>query len=220
MNSLQTEKLFYEIIPMWFIAPIVSFIVTLALGWLLFKWKSDDDFANLKNQNMWKLITIACSCYVAFSIGSNNVANIAGPVSNMINNELNLQSGASGALIPLISIFLIAPWFGIGSSFLGHRVLETTGKEIVSIGLLSAILVSTVTATILLMASLIRGIPTSLVQMNTFAIIAVGLLKLGYKNVIWSRTVLKLFTTWIVAPLIAFGLSLLFMLISENIGLI
>ncbi len=55
------------------------------------------------------------SMYVAFSIGSNNVANAAMPIASMKANELGI---------------------GIGNSLFGYKILKKTGrKSCFSVGL-------------------------------------------------------------------------------------
>ena len=120
----------------------------------------------------------------AFAIGSNNVANAAGPILAFSLNELNISMENNNVMLIIIIIsFVIAPFFGIGSSLMGHRVLKTTGKDLIKFGPLGAALISIITATLLLLASTTRGIPTSLVQMNTGAIIGLGVSKIGWQSI-------------------------------------
>ncbi len=212
LDALKTPRLLLEIIPTWLILPFICFAITYALGRFLYNplaSKFGMTFDTIRDFPIWRLITILCSCYVAFSIGSNNVANAAGPIASMIINELQLGDESVHPVVLLVSTLLIAPWFGIGSSFLGGRVLETTGKGIIDLGPMSATLIAFVTATLLLCASLTRGIPTSLVQLNTAAILAVGVLKQGPQEIFVKSSTIRLFIIWIIAPLISFGLSVL-----------
>jgi sulfate permease len=133
-------------------------------------------------------------------------------------NELGFSDG--GTIIMLLCVMLIAPWFGIGSSLMGRGVTKTIGREIVSIGVLGATFISVITASLLLIASTTRGIPTSLVQMNTFAVIALAMLKEGPGSVLSRLSILKLFAVWIVAPLIALGLAYLLTVLALSFGLL
>jgi sulfate permease len=221
LGQLQSGKLLYEMVPTWLIIPLISFALAYGLGYIFIKARKrfePKEFKALNKSNHWIYITIACSCYVAFSIGSNNVANSAGPVASLLVNELGFSDG--GSIIMLLCVMLVAPWFGIGSALMGRGVTKTVGHEIVSIGVLGATFISVITASLLLLASTTRGIPTSLVQMNTFAIIALAMLKEGPGSVLKRLSMLKLFTVWIVAPLIALGLAYLFTLLAVNIGLL
>ena len=110
------------------------------------------------------------SLYVAFSIGTNNVANAVGPLANLSFNTLSI-SESDYVYILILSTLIIAPCFGIGSSLFGYKVVKNTGKEIVLFGKIEAVIIAFISASLLLTASLIKGIPTSLVQLNVAAII-------------------------------------------------
>lgn len=214
LNVLQTDRLFFEIIPTWFVTPILAFMISYFFGKYIFiplgnRMKKLKRFA--EEGKFVKYFVIATSCYVAFSIGSNNVANAAAPVISMAANMFEITSGSNDyTLLLLIVVFMTAPFFGIGSSLMGDRVLDTIGKDIVKFGMLGAGFISIITATILLIASLWRGIPTSLVQMNTAAIIGLGVIKNGFGETWRVAPLAKIFTIWIVAPLIALALSIFF----------
>jgi len=221
LQELQSGKLLYEMVPTWLIMPLISFALAYGLGTVFLKARKKLTQKNVRAAKInkhWKYITIACSCYVAFSIGSNNVANSAGPIASLVVNELGFAGGDT--IIMLLAIMLVAPWFGIGSALMGRGVTKTIGHEIVNIGVLGATFISVITASLLLLASTTRGIPTSLVQMNTFAVIALAMLKEGPGSVLARLSILKLFIVWIVAPLIALGLAYLLTVLAMNSGLL
>lgn len=196
-------KTLMVMVPMWFVLPVASFIITYLVAKFWRKFLSDERFSiwqELKNHRFIKLFVILTSCYVAFSIGSNNVANAAGPLVSA-----NLASS-------MLAILIIAPCFGIGSSILGHNTLETTGKEITLLTPLSASLVSFVSGSLLLSASYL-GIPQSLVQLNVASILAVGCSRHGVKEMANTAAVKKAFIIWIIAPIIAFVLAYLLCLL-------
>ncbi|MDR4989313.1 MAG: inorganic phosphate transporter, partial [Bacteroidales bacterium] len=175
----------------------------------------------IKNHASLKWVVIITACYVSFAIGSNNMANAAAPVLAMAVNMLQVEVGSDNfMMLMLILVFMLAPMFGIGSSLFGHRVLQTTGREISRFGPLGASYISIITASILLVSSLWRGIPTSLVQMNTAAIIALGMVKSGHVH-IWKNAPLKrIFVIWIVSPMIAMALSLFFTWLADLAGIL
>ena len=225
LGSLQSGTLLLEMIPTWFITPIAAFVITYTVGGLLINMKNKR-FAESFNvsdgpqRRALQRVTIACSCYVAFGIGSNNVANSAGPLASLMVNELGISVYGGDVIVGFLVVILIAPWFGIGSSFLGHRVLGSTGRGIVSLGPTAATFIAFVTATLLLLASSLRGIPTSLVQMNTAAIIAVGMLKKGPRRILSRGLVLRMAVIWIVAPVMAFVISYVLTALAARGGLL
>ncbi len=212
-HELNTEKLFLEIIPTWFILPVISYFISLFLGKYIYRpmRRRGYTMSRAYNQNMkpvWNGIILIMSLYVAFSIGANNVANAAGPIATMTANELNISLDHNFILIMILSTLIVAPSFGIGSSIFGHKIVQNTGKEIVLFGKFEAVIIAFVSASLLLCASLLKGIPTSLVQLNVAAILGIGVAKLGPKNIFKKTEVKKFFLMWLIAPIIAFLLSL------------
>ena len=224
-NALNTDKLFLEIIPTWFILPVISFIISLFIGKYIYRpmRKRGYTLPRAQNENLkpvWNGVLVAMSLYVAFSIGANNVANAAGPIATMTANELHISVNDNFILIMILSTLIVAPNFGIGSSIFGHKILKNTGKEIILFGKFEAVVIAFVSASLLLLASLTKGIPTSLVQLNVAAILGVGVAKLGAKNIFKKTEVRRFFAMWLIAPVIAFSLSLLLVFVADKYDLL
>ena len=222
-EQFDSHKLFVEIIPTWIILPLVSFVICYLIGRFIYKPLRKRGYTMSRQLNESKILSgliLLMSLYVAFSIGSNNVANAAGPIASMTLNELNLPDGSHFVLIMILSTLIIAPSFGIGASLFGHKIVKNTGKEIVLFGKIEAVIIAFVSASLLLSASLLKGIPTSLVQLNVAAILGIGVSKLGFKNIFRKTEVNKFFVMWLVAPTIAFSLSLLMTFVALEIGLL
>ncbi len=224
LDVLQTQRLVFEIIPTWFITPIIAFVLAYGIGKYLYqplKGRIKPLLAVLQGHKALKYFVVVTACYVAFAIGSNNMANAAAPVLAMAVNMLEVEPGSPNfMMLMLLLVFMLAPMFGIGSSLLGSRVLDTTGKGISSFGPLGASYISIITASILLVSSLWKGIPTSLVQMNTAAIIGLGIVKNGHSEVFKNAPLRRIFIIWIVSPLIALLLSVLFTYVADYYGFI
>ena len=221
-DILKAHRLLFEVIPTWLILPVVSFLLTLAIGKLIYtplNKRMTSGFSRVAGHPFLKIAVLAASCYVAFAIGSNNVANAAGPIVAMAMKSMGTTTEATALMIMIFATLLVAPCFAIGSSIMGSRVVETTGREIVEFGPLGAVLVAVVTATLLLVASVSRGIPTSLVQMNTASIMALGVTKEGWRFVASRTSVRKLLVVWIVSPLLALGISFGLTALAEALGL-
>lgn len=220
-HSLNSDKLLLEIIPAWFILPVISFFICFLAGKYIYKpiRKRGWTISRKVNENpVLKMVIVGMSLYVAFSIGANNVANASGPIASMTMNELNILSPNKFILIMILSTLVVAPSFGIGSSIFGHKIVMNTGKEIVLFGRIEAVIIAFVSATLLLLASVLKGIPTSLVQLNVAAILGIGVAKLGFKNIFRKTEVNKFFAMWVISPVIAFTLSLLLTFIADKLG--
>lgn len=224
-HNLHSDKLFFQIIPTWFILPIISFIISLLLGKYIYKpmRRRGLTLQRAQSENMkpvWNTLLIIMSLYVAFSIGANNVANAAGPITTMTANELHISLDKNFILLLILSILIVAPSFGIGSSIFGQKILENTGREIVLFGKFEAVIIAFVSATLLLLASLTKGIPTSLVQVNVAAILGIGVAKLGPNHIFKKTEVRRFFVMWMIAPLVSFTLSMLLIFIADKYGFI
>lgn len=221
-HEFNTHKVFFEIVPTWFIAPLISFILCFLFGKYIYtplRKKGYLTYGQLSQHRLVKAIIIAMSLYVAFSIGANNVANAVGPIASMMSHELQLPFEGNGfSIIMVLTTLVVAPNFAIGASILGSKGLENTGKGIFLFGPFEAIIISFVTASILLITSVTRGIPTSLIQLNAAAIIGIGVARMGAKNIFRKTSVNQFFVMWIIAPVIAFLISLTATYIIDKMG--
>jgi len=221
-SGFNNKKLLLEIIPTWFILPIIAFFLAFIIGKYIYKPLRKRGYTMSKKLNKSPILNgliLLGSLYVAFSIGANNVANAVGPITSMTLNQFGVvKNDHSYQVIMLLSILMIAPLFGIGSSIFGYRVVQKTGKGIVQFGKIEAVIIAFISASLLLFASIWKGIPTSLVQLNVAAIIGIGVAKLGFKNIFKKTQVNAFFSMWIFAPAIAFSLSFLLVFIFDYYG--
>jgi phosphate/sulfate permease len=221
---LNENKLLLEIIPAWFILPVTSFVLCFIIGKYIytpFRKKGYFTFKRMSRHPVIRFLIIIMSAYVAFAIGANNVANASGPIAAMTIHELNLPDKADNfILVMILSTLIIAPSFGIGSSFFGHKLVKQTGKGIFLFGPLEAIIISFITASLLMLASLVKGIPSSLVQVNTASIIGIGVARLGFRNILKKTAVNKFFIVWLIAPVFAFLTSLLLTYLADISGML
>jgi len=191
------DKLWLEIIPMWIVLPLLSYILTFTLYKIIYPPRRANFHLYEKiftHGKKIKFTSLLVSCYVAFSIGTNNVANAVGPLYG------------AGLIGIFWGLLLISPLFSVGALLIGKGPLETAGKEIVPLGLVSSTIVSFVTATLLIFASSL-GIPQSLVQLNLASIFAVGCLKNGHKHTLDQHIAKKTFFVWIITPIISLGIA-------------
>ena len=211
LGGFNTHKLFYEIIPTWIILPLIAFFIMLSLSKWVFPLLKDkiftDDYSHLQKHKGLKVVLILSSLYIAFSIGANNVANAAAPIASLTANEIGQESIQHFLPIIILSVLIVAPCFAIGSSLLGHKVTKKTGKDIVEVSPFYATIIALITASLLLLASVTKGIPTSLVQLNGAAFIALSVRNNGFKDTFRNKTVKRFFTVWCLAPIFAYMLT-------------
>ncbi|WP_222914896.1 inorganic phosphate transporter [Natrinema sp. SYSU A 869] len=107
------------------------------------------------------LTVIVIGCVMAFSSGTSNIANAIAPLVGSGALEMN----------PAIVIGCLA--VGIGTFTIARRTLETMGNDLTELPLTAAIVVATVSATLVTFLSWI-GIPASFVVIATMSIIGLG----------------------------------------------
>ncbi|MBU3911582.1 MAG: inorganic phosphate transporter, partial [Candidatus Omnitrophica bacterium] len=134
--------------------------------------------------------------YSAFGIGTNNVANVVAPIVGSL------------AISPFLALGLSAPLFGLGAYFFGERVLRTVSRDIVPIGEISAVIVSLITATFVIIASLL-GLPAPYVQFTTFSVLAISSVKDGAKHTAGKSVFKRIVSAWICVPIATVFLSFL-----------
>ncbi|MCA9399642.1 MAG: inorganic phosphate transporter, partial [Candidatus Omnitrophica bacterium] len=163
--NMQTIYLF---IPYWIILPILCYGLTYFLTGLIYPPRKTNFWIYQKfinHQDKLKAFVIITSCYNAFSVGTNNVANVVGPLLAATN-------------IPIISLLIIfAVFYGLGA-FVFSGPIKTAGNKIVPLGLLTASMISLVSGTLMLIASIV-GIPQSFVMLKMGALFAISTLKDG-----------------------------------------
>lgn len=198
-RALALKILFFKIILAWIILPILAFIITFFVYRVIYPPHRGNLYLYQKifrNEKKLRLCALIVSCYVALAIGANNVGNVVGPL---------FGAGVLGISLGLV---LFAPLFGAGAWCMGKGNIETTGRDIVPLGLISSTVVSSVTATLLIFASAL-GIPQSLVQLNLSAIFAISCLKNGRKSTVECHVTRKTLVVWVITPLISMVLSYL-----------
>lgn len=147
----------------------------------------------------WILFT---NFYSAFGIGTNNVANVVGPLL------------ATDIITPFIGFLVFSLFFGLGGFVLGKGVLNTVSKEIVPVGVLSASIVSLIVSTFIVLCSLL-GLPAPYVQFSSLAFLAVYTVKeeSNHSKVLVHPVTKRIAKVWIFTPLLSALISFLLLTI-------
>ncbi|VAX35034.1 hypothetical protein MNBD_UNCLBAC01-1798 [hydrothermal vent metagenome] len=189
-------KTIYYLIPFWIALPLLSYFLTHYFTGLLYPPSKKnywvyERFVNHKEK--LKRFVICANCYNAFSVGTNNVANVVGP----------LMALGKFTLSPMLIIFAL--FYGTGA-FIFKGSLKTAGDKIVPLGLLTATIISIVSGTLMIIASSL-GVPQSFVMLKMGAIFAVSSLKEGHSATFNNPLTKKTLYTWTINPVITFFLS-------------
>lgn len=195
LQQVKTATLL-RIAPFWLVLPVLGFVLT----YFIYKIIYPPRFSNLwlyqalfNNEKKMRILAIISCCYIAFSAGTNNVANAVGPLSG------------AGLIDPLLGLGLVGLLFGLGGLLFGQRIMKTLGTDIVPLGLISSSVIGIVTASLLLFASLM-GIPQSLVQLSALSVMAVGVVK-HERHILKEAASRRIFLTWLITPILSFALG-------------
>jgi sulfate permease len=149
------------------------------------------------HREKFKKFIIVHDTYAGFSVGTNNVANVVAPLIGSL------------GMSHLFWFLAISPLFGLGAYLGGERVIRSVSKDIIPVGEFSATIVSFITATFVIIASLL-GLPTPYVQFTTFSLLGISCVKDGFKNTLKKSIVKRILWVWILVPiftaLLSFGM--------------
>jgi PiT family inorganic phosphate transporter len=174
-----------EIVGWWLVAPVVGFWVSAVVGryWydrLVERMAIDRSEGPLltversgvvprpelgpdttPQEFVGTLLVIAIGCYMAFSAGTSNVANAVAPLVG--NGAISMTEGvllASGAT-------------ALGAFTIARRTLDTVGNDLTDLPLVAALVVATVSSSIVTILSAL-SIPASFVVIATMSVVGLG----------------------------------------------
>ncbi len=186
-----------EIVSWWVVAPIVAFWVSGVIGRYFYTRINEWVAISRRQTHLWvvernsaiprvrvaegtdnreiagSLLVVAIGCYMAFSSGASNVANAVAPLVGSGALEFDPET-ALGTLTGMEwGVIIAGVAVTIGAFTIARRTLETMGNDITNLPLTAAVIVMTVSATIVTLLSAI-GIPVQLVIVATMSIIGLG----------------------------------------------
>ncbi|WP_254864433.1 inorganic phosphate transporter [Halovivax gelatinilyticus] len=190
-----------EIVSWWIVAPIVAFWVSGVIGryfyprlnaWVAISrretqlWRVDRTGAipriraadgSDRREITGSLIVVGIGCYMAFSSGASNVANAVAPLVGAGALDYPTEVSLAGLSTTIGNmewgVIIAGVAVTIGAFTIARRTLATMGNDITNLPLTAAVVVMTVSATIVTLLSAI-GIPVQLVVVSTMSIIGLG----------------------------------------------
>lgn len=149
-------------------------------------------------------IALAAACYMAWTIGANDVANAMG------------TSVGSGALTLIGAIVLAAVFEFSGAVLVGASVTETISKGIVEVGLFEptgplgedgplllalGMICALLASAIWLHSATHFGMPVSTTHSIVGAVLGIGVVSFGFRGVDWG-TMGQIVASWVISPLL------------------
>jgi len=188
----------------WILSTIVAFILIYFLAIYVYPPRKINFWVYekvIQHGERLKWFVILSSGYNVFAQGTNNVANVVGPLVG------------ARMLEPMTGLWIMGIIFGLGGlAFTGPLI--TTSERIVPLGLLTATIINFISGSITLVASYL-GIPQPAVIIYTMAVFAISLIKQGKELTLQNPITKKTFFTWCINPIItvcvSYCLSILFL---------
>ena len=156
-----------RIVSWWLVAPIVAFWLSAVIGRYLYPHLAarivfeTDGPETTRRERVGQVLVVAIGCYMAFSAGASNVANAVAPLVG--NGSLDLYPG----------VLLAGGAIALGAFTIARRTLDTVGNDLTELPILAALIVETVSATIISLLSA-AGIPASLAVSATMCVVGLG----------------------------------------------
>jgi len=176
------------ILESWVISPLFALVLALVLYHLLNLLLRQIKAGGLLVRNAIGRMTVFSGCYMAYTMGANNVGNAIGPIAN-----LTILSNFTLLTIGGIAI-------AIGALTYGKKVSETVGKKITYLDAVGAFSAQVAAAASLHLFT-VYGIPVSTSAAIVGAVIGVGLNRGA--QAVKGRTILAIVVGWVLTPTLA-----------------
>jgi len=180
-----------RIVECWLICPVLAMIMSY-VGYRVLAAVMSRVRRQWLVSRVMRYLMILASCYVAYSLGANNVGNATGLLANMGRFKDHTQS------LTLLGGAAIA----VGALTFGKRVTMTVGKSITPLNVPGALCAQFAAAFGIHLFALM-GVPVSSSQAVVGAVLGVGLVK-GARTVS-KRTLVSIAVGWVTIPLLAGG---------------
>ncbi|MFQ6087768.1 MAG: anion permease [Candidatus Methanofastidiosia archaeon] len=195
-NSQVNWILTLRIVLVWILLPLMSGALVLLFSKFLSLTLSFVGDIYLFERLLGYLV-VGSGCYVAYSLGANNVSNAVGVLVGI------------DILKPKMAALLGGVGIGLGALLYGRKVMFTVGRSIALLDPLTAFIAQISAASALIVCTFL-AIPASLSQAMVGAIVGVGVLK-GTRT-IQSGILLRIFSGWVLTPIASGVLGVLIFL--------
>ena len=185
----------FKIVTCWVLAPICGLVFAYALYRLLALMLERSRMGVTRRNRLYRMGILIAGCYGAYSLGSNNVANVTGVYVG------------SGFLTPEAASLIGGGSIAFGVVTYSHRVMMTVGKGIAPLDPFSAFVTVLAGALSLHLFTQV-GIPVSSSQAVVGAVVGVGLV--GDVRTVNPRMLARIGLGWLLTPLAAGVLAWLF----------
>lgn len=178
----------------WLCTPVVAMLIGATLYFSLRAVIRHSGMHFIRVESYLKIGLVLVGCYGAYTLGSNNVANVVGVFWGL--HLFGLEGDAEMLLLALVGSGSIA----LGTFTYGHRVMSTVGEFMSDLDVFSAF-VAVLSHSLTLHVFTLIGVPVSSTQAVIGAI--VGIIFVKSTHLLNYRPVMKILSGWLATPLLA-----------------
>jgi PiT family inorganic phosphate transporter len=160
--AVNTSKMI-TILECWVLCPVLTMALSFGIYWLLLAYLRRTKRADKVMRVLGALVVLS-ACYVAYSLGANNVGSAMGPIATQKVVDVRLLIAMGGVAM------------AVGAITFGQRVCETVGRNITPLDLPGALSAQVAAAFGIHLFS-IFGIPVSTSQAIVGGVLGVGLVR-------------------------------------------
>lgn len=159
-------------------------------------------------EQVFMYLQVLTACLKSFAHGANDTANAAGPFAAVQSLYLHPEAGCMGIETPIWVLAFCGAGIVAGLATWGHRVMQTVGKNLVTINFSKGFAIELGSTLSVVLASVV-GMPVSSTHCQIGSIVAVGIAEAGMRSIEWS-VFSKIVVSWLVTvPLAAIAAALL-----------
>jgi len=200
-GSADFSRLF-KIVTCWIFTPVCGLVFAYLLYRLLVPVLDGSRLSVTQRNQIYRLGILVAGCYGAYSLGSNNVANVTGVYVG------------SGFLTPEAASLIGGGSIALGVLTYSYRVMMTVGKGIAPLDPFTAFVTVLAGALSLHLFTQV-GIPVSSSQAIVGAVVGVGLV--GDVRTVSPRMLTRIGLGWVLTPLVAGVLACLFVISARSL---
>ncbi|KAK9909250.1 hypothetical protein WJX75_009502 [Coccomyxa subellipsoidea] len=153
-------------------------------------------------ERVFMYLQVLTACLKSYAHGANDTANAAGPFAAVQALYMQGLDDCGKVTTPLWVLLFCGMGIVAGLGVLGHRVMETVGRDITDINFSRGFAIELGSTLSVVLAS-VAGMPVSSTHCQIGSIVAVGIVESGPKSVQWN-VLSKIVVAWVVTvPLAA-----------------
>ena len=196
LNDSVNYKIFTKMVICWIATPFGGALMAIVLYYICGMIFKKLQLSIYSYDSTIKVLLIVCGCYGAYSLGANNVGNVAAVFVGEEDGMLSAQA----------AVMLGSCCIAFGTITYSKRVMMTVGKGIIKLDAFTAfICVLSHSVTLHIFAEV--GVPVSSSQAVVGSILGIGFIK-GL-HVINYKTLFSVLTGWVATPFVGAGIAIL-----------